>query len=235
MPKTHDGNRFEAVMINTAGGMTGGDHIDWHYDLGHNTNTVLTTQACERIYKSAGGSARTDIHLTLADNASLAWLPQETILFDQSRFERTITVEMSPTSRLLFLEPVAFGRTTMGESIDQGWLRDHWKFFCNGDLFHADFFNLSGDISTWLGRSAIANGNLAMATLLLVSQDAEMKLDAARALIGKNGGASWWKTAGIGKLLARIVARDSYELRKTLLPVVDMLNDKAALPKCWSL
>ena len=222
-------------MINTAGGMTGGDHIDWHYNLGADTNTVLTTQACERIYKSAGGSARTNIHLSLADNASLAWLPQETILFDQSRFERTITVEMKSTSRLLFLEPVVFGRTTMGESVSSGYLRDHWRFTCDSELFHADFFNLSGDISAQLERNAIANGNLAMATLLLVAPDAEMKLDSARALIGYNGGASWWKTAGIGKLLARIVAKDSYELRKVLLPVVDLLNDRAALPKCWSL
>ena len=153
----------------------------------------------------------------------------------KSRFERTITVEMKSTSRLLFLEPVVFGRTTMGESVGSGHLRDHWRFSRTGELFHADFLNLSGDISSQLERNAMANGNLAMATLLLVAPDAEMKLDAARALIGNNGGASWWKTAGIGKLLARIVAKDSYELRKVLLPVVDLLNDRAALPKCWSL
>lgn len=222
-------------MINTAGGMTGGDHIDWEYEAGENANAVITTQACERIYKSTGGAANTDIKITLDSGSRLAWLPQETILFDKVQFQRKISVDMTSNSQLLFVESVVFGRATMGEIVEQGSIEDHWQFRCDGQLFHAEHFKLSGSINEQLKRTAIANDNIAMATLALVTPTAEAKLERAREVIGNQGGASFLETAKTGKLLARILAKDSYELRKTLVPLIALLNDGAALPKYWSL
>ena len=47
--------------------------------------------------------------------------------------------------------------------------------------------------------------------------------------------ASAWTVAGSGKLLARLTAEDSYELRKRLIPLIELLNGRAGLPKVWTL
>lgn len=235
IPKTHSGDALEAVMINTSGGMTGGDQMGWEFETGDNTNAVITTQACERIYKSADGTARTDVKIKLSQGSTFAWLPQETILFDQSRFSRSILVDMTASSKLLFVESVVFGRATMGEAVEKGSIEDKWQFSCDGQLFHAEHFKLSGAINEQLKRASITNDHIAMATLVLISPTAEAKLKQARDLIGNCGGASYFEIAKTGKLLARVLAKDSYELRKTLIPLIALLNDGATLPKCWSL
>ena len=53
LPNTHD-HSLQAVLINTAGGLTGGDDVRWEATAGAGTSLVLTTQACERIYRSLG-------------------------------------------------------------------------------------------------------------------------------------------------------------------------------------
>ncbi|TIU63331.1 MAG: urease accessory protein UreD, partial [Mesorhizobium sp.] len=49
------------------------------------------------------------------------------------------------------------------------------------------------------------------------------------------GGASFWSVGRSGKLLARLTAGDGYQLRKRLVPLVELLNGRAGLPKLWSL
>ena len=80
-------------------------------------------------------------------------------------------------------------------------------------------------------QSAVLNGRRAFATVLLIAPEADALLGPARNVIGHDGGASFWN----GKLLARLVAQNGYELRKRLIPLLVLLNKQAALPKCWSL
>ncbi|TIM59883.1 MAG: urease accessory protein UreD, partial [Mesorhizobium sp.] len=49
------------------------------------------------------------------------------------------------------------------------------------------------------------------------------------------GDASVWSVKKSGKLLARLFAEDGYQLRKRLVPLVELLNGRAGLPKLWSL
>ena len=73
---------LSAVFINTAGGIAGGDHFAIDIAAGEGTRLVATTAAAEKIYRSHGPDSRIDVALKVGDGAHLAWLPQETILFD---------------------------------------------------------------------------------------------------------------------------------------------------------
>ncbi|RUW80224.1 urease accessory protein UreD, partial [Mesorhizobium sp. M1E.F.Ca.ET.063.01.1.1] len=109
----------------------------------------------------------------------------------------------------------------------------------------AEDFRIGPDIAARLRRPAVAGGGLAVATLLLVSPRAESLLEPARAIVGDPvvgapivgdwGGASLWSVGQSGKLLARLTAGDGYQLRKRLVPLVELLNGRAGLPKLWSL
>lgn len=231
---------LEAVLINTAGGMTGGDRLDWSFGIGPGASAVFTTQACEKAYRAIHGEAKVRTRIEVAANGHLAWLPQETIIYDQSALDRRLDIDLAPGATALVVESAIFGRRAMGETVRSARYRDAWRIRIDGRMLHAENLAISGDIAAVLGRAAIAGGATAVATILFVSPDAPSHLDAVRDLLGDDGSASAWTMAGDheaqhGKLLARLVAKDGYDLRRRLVPVLELLNGRAGLPKVWSL
>jgi urease accessory protein len=221
----------EAVLINTAGGLTGGDSFATEVTLRPRSRAVVTTQACERIYRSAGGEANVSANVEVGGGGRLCWLPQETILFDGGRLSRRFEADLAGDAELLALEAVIFGRDAMGETVETGFFRDRWRVRRDGVLLFADDLRFDGEMASLLARPAVLNGNRAMATALLVAPDCERLLDAVRDALGTAGGASAWN----GKLLVRIVAAEGFTLRRALIPVLTVLTGGRALPKIWQI
>jgi hypothetical protein len=48
---------LEAVLLNTAGGVTGGDHLRYEAKAGASARATITTQAAERVYRRSAGNA----------------------------------------------------------------------------------------------------------------------------------------------------------------------------------
>lgn len=234
MPATA-GDPLQAVLINTAGGLTGGDRLDWTVNVGEGASATVTTQACEKVYRASFGVAEVGCRLSVGAGGRLAWLPQETIVFDNSAFRRTIEIDLAAGAEALVLEAAVFGRKAMGETVRQARFRDRWRVRREGRLIHAEDFAVGPEVGEQLASPAALGHATAFATVLLLADDAERKLDAVRAIIGEAGGASYWQTNGSGKLLARIMAEDSYTLRQRLIPLVELLNGQAGLPKVWTL
>jgi urease accessory protein len=230
LPKAANGD-FEVVMINSSGGLTGGDRLDWAFTAADNCTMTITTQACEKVYASLGGPAHVDTEISVGANGHINWLPQETILFNEAELSRKLEVNLAFAATALLVEPVLLGRLAMNETLLTGQIHDQWNIFQNGQLIHAERFILGPDVERCRAQSAVLKGAQAYATVLLVDPLAEQLLDKARAIIGDQGGASFWN----GKLLARVVDDDGYQLRKRLMPLVSLLNKQAALPKCWSI
>ena len=237
LPRTHNGTALDAVLINTAGGLTGGDRMDWSVDVGPGASAIVTTQACEKIYRAIDDSAHVSTDIRLHEGASLSWLPQETILFDGSALDRQLNIEMATDAGLLVVEPLILGRKAMGETVQQAAFHDRWRIRRNGRLLHAEDLRLEGDIVGRTGRKTATQGNLAMATVLLVHRDAADMVEAVRRLLGPLAGASAIRSSTGDRLVVRIVAADGFELRRQLIPVIDRCNQKLSgsrLPKIWT-
>lgn len=219
----------QAVLINSAGGLTGGDRLAHTVELGAGARAIVTTQACEKIYRSAGGDAEIATALKLDARARLDWLPQETILFDGARLSRRLEAELADDAILLIAEAVIFGRAASGETLKSGLFRDHWRIRRQGRLVFGDDLRFDWAGGGMLHRPAVLGGGAAMATILLIAPEPERHLETLRTIVGKGGGASAWD----GKLLARIVAGDGASLRRVLVPVLRELLDGAALPRIW--
>jgi urease accessory protein len=231
IPESYDG-KMEAVLINTSGGLTGGDRIAWQIEAGENCDVTVTTQACERVYKSSGGHAEVATTLKAKAHSTLHWLPQETILFDQGRLRRTLDVELDPTAEFIGLEAVLIGRKAMGEIVETGLFRDRWRIRRGGRLVHAEDVCLSGDLGTLIAKAPVLGGNQAFATLLYVGRRAEQLLSRLRGLFGEApAGVSLWN----GKLVIRLVTPEGYDLRKILIPAISLLRNGEPAPKVWSL
>ncbi|MEM8811815.1 MAG: urease accessory protein UreD [Pseudomonadota bacterium] len=240
LPNVASGAPLEAVLMNTAGGLTGGDRLSWSIDLEADTKAVVTTPASERIYKTSQGVAEIDVSLRARAGACLAYLPQETILFDRSALSRTLDVDLDRGASLLAVESLVFGRQAMGETVARTSIVDRWRVRSGGRLIHADDLRFGGAIPDLLGRTAVTGGRLAIATILVVHADAADWRDGLVALAGTDAGVSAWPVHDRQKLVVRIAAENGYALRKTLTPVLlrcsrNLLGSTYdGLPKVWT-
>ncbi|WP_298908090.1 urease accessory protein UreD [uncultured Aliiroseovarius sp.] len=221
---------LEAVVVNTAGGITGGDSFQISAGVAQGCSLTLTTQASERAYRaqpSEYGQMRTD--LKVAPGACLNWVPQETILFDRSALDRRLTVNLARGAKALVVEPVVFGRQAMGEELSNLRLRDRIEIRREGQPLFLDATRFDGNMAAHLDRPHIANGARAMALLAYVAPDAQGQIDPLRALLPETAGAT-----GIGDdlLVLRILAPDSHALRQSLIPILNRLTQHQ-LPRCW--
>ena len=231
LPRDHAARSLEAVLINTAGGLTGGDRLAWRAEAGPGAALTLTTPACEKIYRARDGRAEMTVTLTVAAGARLDWLPQETILFDGGALSRTLEADLAVNARLLVVESVVLGRTAMGETVHQGELRDRWRVRREGRLVFADDLAFEGQVAGIADRLPTLAGGRAFASLLLLADDAPRLLQPLLQAIGATGGASAFE----GKLLCRIAAADGLALRRALLPALHILQDGEPCPRVWRL
>lgn len=220
----------EAVLINTAGGLTGGDMLSLGVLMPAGGNAVVTTQAHEKIYRSTADDAIVAAELALEGDAALEWLPQPTILFDGARLGRRTHVALTSSSRFLGVEAVIFGRTAMRETVQAGAFDDSWKIVRDGRLLHADRFALDGGIAATLARPAVLAAHQAMATIRYVAPDAEARRDEMRALLDGDAAVSAWN----GMLLVRLAAADGYRLGQELTRILTQFRGRA-LPAAWAL
>ena len=229
LPHTHD-RSLQAVLINTAGGLTGGDEVDWQVNAVPGARMVLTTQACERVYRSLGDNARVRTRIEVGAGAHLDWLPQETILFEGARLDRGLEVDLAPDASFFAIEAILLGREAMGEAARNAHLRDNWRIRRAGRLIHAEATRLSAQAEQRDGLSLLDGAN-AFATLLYVGADAELRLDRVRPLLSGQSGAS---VIGV-RLVIRAMAPSGLALRRIITPIIALLSGAGALPRLWHL
>ena len=218
-----------AMFVNTAGGAAGGDHFDIDITAGEGARLTLSTAAAEKVYRSHGPAAEINISLRAEAGAHLSWLPQETILFDQARTARSIDIDLAETASLVLCEIVVFGRTAMGERMEQGEFVDSWRMRRGGRLVFAETVRLGGDIGAKLARSAVAKGGAAIGTALIVPGDEALVdriREASESFSGEVGISAW-----NGFALARFCAQDAARLRADMMAV--LARTGAALPRLW--
>lgn len=224
-----EGKGLSGVFVNTAGGVAGGDSFDVDITAGQGSQLTLTTAAAEKVYRAPRTAAQLNISLKVDAGAHLAWLPQETILFDRARVHRRFDIALDEAASLLLCEIVVFGRTAMGERMEQGEFIDRWRLRRGGRLVFAETVRLTGDIGAKLARSAVAKGGAAIGTALIVPGDEtllERIREASDSFAGEVGISAW-----NGFAMARFCAQDAAGLRADMMRV--LAGTSAALPRLW--
>jgi urease accessory protein len=225
-----EGEGLSGVFVNTAGGVAGGDRFDVEIAAGEGAHLTLTTAAAEKVYRAIAKTAELNIGLKVAAGARLAWLPQETILFDQAKVSRRIDIDLAEGASLLLCEIVVFGRAAMGETMRHGEFIDRWRVRVGGRLAFAETVRLDGDIGAKLARPSVAKGGAAIGTALIVPGD-EALVTRVRELaesFGGEVGLSAWN----GFAMARFCAQDAARLRADMMAVLGAAA-AGALPRLW--
>ena len=156
LKSTHDQEgRCILPVLHTAGGLVGGDLLEFEVNLEKNSKVLLTTSSAQKVYGSVGRSkinpkgsfSKQKNLINILDNSHLEYLPQETIIFANGLFDQQFKISISETSSFLFTDLIRLGRTSSGESIESGVFRSKLEIIRNNDLYddweYADQIELS--------------------------------------------------------------------------------------------
>lgn len=230
------GAECEAVIVNTGGGMAGGDQARIDLTVGSGARAVVTTQSAEKIYRCDDDPVRVETRLRVESGGALAWTPQETLLFENAALERSLEAEVAPDASLLLIEAVVFGRLAHGETQIAARFRDRWRVRRGGRLVFAEETRLE-NAGAALDRPAVGRGARAIAAILCVAPNAEAQLPALRAALDEAGAQEGEQldagaSAFDGLLVARLACASPSRLRAALIGAMFALRGRQA-PRVW--
>jgi urease accessory protein len=237
-PKDGGSEVGEAVLVNTAGGIAGGDRLEYAVTALPHSAIAVSSQAAEKVYRALSETARVSTRLTARESAKLAWLPQETIVFNWARLGRETEVDLSTGAELLALEWLVLGRAAHGEAMLGGSITDSWRVKKDGRLIWADSFRATDDILPHLHRQALLSNCKAFATLIYFGPRIQERLEFLRDIVPSLG-CLCGATSVAGLIVVRCAASASWDLRLALRSFLQQFGRELGpgpfrVPKMWS-
>jgi urease accessory protein len=237
-PRTDHRAVEEAVLINTAGGIAGGDRLECSVAALPGASIAVTSQAAEKVYRALNDPARIATRLKARESARLAWLPQETIVFNGARIHRTTEIELFSGAELLALEWLVLGRAAHGEIVVGGSVLEAWRVKRDGRLVWADSFRITDEIFPHLRRKALLSNCNAIATLIYFGPCLDKRLDLLREIIPSLG-CNCAATLVSGLIVVRFAAKESSDLKLALRSFLQQFGPELGsgpfrVPKMWS-
>ncbi len=219
----------DVVLINTSGGLTGGDDFKFSALIGEGSELTVTTQAAERVYQSTDGAANVINNIEISADAHCSWIPQETIIYNHGHLARALNVNIEKRGKFLGVETLVFGRHAMGETIDKINLSDRWHITYDNSPAYIEQLKIESpeQLSSPFGFA----GAKAMSNLVYIGEDAKHKLEPIRSILEKVstlGAASAWNN----NLVIRLLGHDARILRQDLITILRALNNKP-IPQVW--
>lgn len=236
-PRTGHCGVEEAVIINTAGGVAGGDRLELSVSALPDASIAVSSQAAEKVYRALNEPARIATRLKAHESARLAWLPQETIVFNRARFHRTTEVELFSGAELLALEWLVLGRAARGEIVDGGSITDSWRVKSNDRLIWADTFRIDDETFAHLNRKALLSNCSAFATLIYFGPDLGKRVEFLRDVFPSLE-CNCAVTLVAGLVVTRFAAKQSSDLKLALRSLLQQIEPELGsgpfrIPKMW--
>jgi urease accessory protein len=237
-PNLGSGAVEEAVLVNIAGGTAGGDQLEYMVTALSGASIAVTSQAAEKVYRALSEPARVTTKLTACETAKLAWLPQETIVFDRARLRRETEINFASGAEMLALEWLVLGRAAHGEDMVGGQITDSWRVKKDGRLVWADSFRITDDIFPHLHRKALLWDYKALATLVYFGAFLDKGMEFSRA-IGPSLECDCATTSVAELMVVRFAARAASDLRSALRGFLERFSKEVSpgpfrVPKMWS-
>jgi urease accessory protein len=228
----------EAVLVNASGGVAGGDRLEFAITALGNASAAVTSQAAEKVYRALSEPARISTRLKVSEAAKLAWLPQETIVFNRARFSRETQIDLVSGAELLALEWLVLGRAAHREELAGGHINDGWRVRIDGRLAWADSFRVTDGMFPHLRSAALLSSSNSIATLVCFGPHPNRRLEFLRDL-APSPGCRFAATLVGGLLVARFAAERSWDLRRALRSLLREFDREFGpgpfrVPKMWS-
>lgn len=240
-PRPEEADVFEAAIVTTTGGLAGGDRIAMSITATEEARVSVTTQAAEKVYRSLGDWTDLAVDISVDGGSALEWMPQETILFNASRFRRRTVIDLRDGASFVGGEMTIYGRTAHGEADPGIDLFDSWRLRIDGRLAWAENYGFAGPLSEAMASPARLGGARASTTLVATcpAWDEASILDEVRGRIAEGKRVAGGASVIDGLLVVRMIGELPHELRRTTMNVWRLLRQEIlgfgpSLPRVWS-
>jgi urease accessory protein len=130
------------IIVHPPGGIAGGDRLSINAELGENAKTLFTTPGATRWYRSTGVPASQIVSLRAESGATIEWLPQETIYFDNTHAQNSLDVRLQADASFIGWEIACLGRQRAGEQFANGRVRQAMSIQVDGRMVFVERGNL---------------------------------------------------------------------------------------------
>lgn len=225
-------------LIHPPAGVVGGDRLEITVDVAEQAQALITTPGSGKFYRSAGPTAKLTQTLSVAKNASLEWLPQDTILFAGCEVDMLTHVQLQPGASFVGWEILCLGRPSSGEVFDHGRCRQRFELWRDGRPLVIDRSLLTGGDDLLTAQWGLQNQPVT-ATMLATPATVEMR-DAARdAVTDSNFSEGFSATLLDDVLVCRFLGKQGAHARQAftqawaaIRPL--MLERPACEPRVWA-
>lgn len=235
-------NRAYLYRMNTSPGLLAGDTIGMSLQLGEKAQLFLADQSATKVHTMPQAQATVDYRLEVGSSATLEFLPEPLILFEDSTLTQTTEVIMHATASLSLGEIILPGRLARGEVYQfHQYLSRLQVKSPEGRMWFAETMKLLGK-SNRFAQSALFASGAVLGSLVLILPEAVatsenlMALSTAiDSLAGADGSmevASSVLPGGRG-LFVRAIAQTTREMQacfKSAINCVRQLRGQLPLP-----
>ncbi len=177
-----------AIILHPPGGVAGGDQLKMSVDVGIDAHALLTTPGAGKWYKANGAEASQHLALTVADNAVLEWLPQESIVYDAARVIWDTKVNLSDFARYAGWEITCLGRQACGEKFGSGRLRQGLQIYRSSHLIWGEHGIVSGGDALLTSLVGLRGCPVYATFVVAAGMITPQLLDACRSMAASDGG-----------------------------------------------
>jgi urease accessory protein len=179
-----EGKVCHVYILHPPGGIVGGDHLTICAKAAPHSHALMTTPAAGKFYRSAGEQASQIVEISVAEYATVEWLPQETIIYQGAQVKSSVKINLAANARFIGWEILSLGRPASGEGFEYGRAELSWQIsFQNQPLF---LERLQLDAKAFVSRWGL-QGLSACGTLFALPASSE-SLVKVQELIGESQG-----------------------------------------------
>lgn len=228
-----EGGVCHVYLLHPPGGVVSGDFLQIEVSAANASQVLLTTPAAGKFYRSSGDSARQSVSLKIAADATLEWLPQETIVYEGAKFDSSIEIALEPGARFLGWEILVLGRPAADEGFKTGLANLRWKISRGSELLFLERMQI--DAEAFAARWGL-NNHSTCATLI-ATPATQANLEAVQLIIGEQQGRGVTRMDDL--LICRALDTRADRLREffqqvwiTLRPSI--VRREVCVPRIWA-
>lgn len=228
------------LIIHPPGGIAGGDELNIEVKCQSASQSMVSTPAATKFYRSAQKLAKQKQRITLEAGSELEWLPQETLFFNDSYAENELCFELTTAdAKLIAWDVVGLGRPARDELYQKGALKQVLKVFIAGKLILKDQLIMSPSNQFLQQLSGVSESTL-FATMIVYADKVNVQK-----LLDKLQQQEWAKRSGLGFTLVqgvvvvRMLASNAEEIKQTFFEIWKLarpivLNKEVVKPRIWN-
>jgi urease accessory protein len=144
-----------AYLLHPPGGLVSGDHLQISVRVEENAHALLTTPGAGRAYKARPDRTLQHQHITLNanKNATLEWLPQETLLYPNARARLDTDIQLDDGAKFIGWDITCLGLPASQQPFDSGEVSQRIQIIENGRIALREHLHLSDKNRTALNGS----------------------------------------------------------------------------------